>query len=62
MNIKKGLKISTTDFWYDLTSGGYIKPDEICEKKKDAEKVNDAIKIIEDFKQSCEDQIERFVQ
>ena len=30
MKIKKELEgISTSDFYYDLTSGGYIKPEEI---------------------------------
>ena len=62
MKIKKGLEISTGEFWYDLTDGGYIKPEEICENKEDAQKVNEAIKIIRDFEKSCEEQIEDFIQ
>lgn len=62
MEIKKGLEISTDDFWYDLTAGGYLDPDEICADQDDATKVKKAIKIIEDFENSCEQQIEGFVQ
>jgi hypothetical protein len=62
MKIKKGLVISTSDFWYDLTEGGYLNPQEICADPKDANKVEKAIKIIKDFQISCEEQIEDFVQ
>ena len=62
MEIKKGLEISTQDFWYDLTDGGYLKPEETCEHQEDAQKVNEAIKVIEDFRDSCEEKIEGFIQ
>lgn len=62
MKIKKGIPVSTSDFWYDLTDGGYLKPEELCINKKDAEKVNQAIAVIEDFRKSCEEQIEDFIQ
>jgi len=62
MKVKKGLEISTSEFWYDLTDGGYLKPEEICENEEDAKKVIEAIKIIEDFRDSCEEQIEGFIQ
>ncbi len=62
MEIKKGIEVSTDDFWYDLTDGGYLRPKEICEHQEDALKVNAAIAIIEDFKQSCEEQIEEFIR
>lgn len=62
IKIKKGVKILTDDFWYDLTKGGYIKAIEICENIKDAKKIEEAIKIIEDFENSCEEQIEGFLQ
>ncbi len=62
MEIKKGLEISTSDFWYDLTDGGYLKPTEICENLKDAIKVKEAIEIISDFQESCYEQIAEFIQ
>ena len=61
MKIKKRLSISSSDFWYDLTDGGYLKPEEICVDPNDAQKVNKAIAIIKDFQESCEEQIEGFI-
>jgi hypothetical protein len=62
MKIKKGLNISTTDFWYDLTAGGYLKPNEICDDPKDVVKVAGAIATILEFQKSCESQIKDFIQ
>jgi len=62
MKIKKGLEVSTGDFWYDLIDGGYLDPEEICADKKDAQKVKKAIAVIKDFENSCEEQIEGFIQ
>jgi len=62
MKIKKGLAVSTGDFWYDLTDGGYLKPEEICENAIDAKRVVEAIEILMDFQQSCDEQIEAFTQ
>lgn len=62
MKIKENLKISTPDFWYDLTDGGYLDPYEICETIDDADRVYEAMKVIEDFQNSCEEQIEGFIQ
>ena len=62
MKIKENLEISTQDFWYDLTDGYYLEPYDICENTDDADRVYEAIKIIEDFHNSCEEQIEGFIQ
>jgi|GEM_PF-2745769 hypothetical protein len=62
MKIKEGCTATTSDFWYDLTDGGYLKPDEILENKEDINRVIDAIAIIRDFEQSCVEQIEDFIQ
>ncbi len=62
MLIKEGLEISTDDFWYDLTDGGYLKPSEICENSEDAAKVNKAVEVIRDFANSCEEQIVEFIR
>jgi hypothetical protein len=50
------------DFWYDLTDGGYLNPDEICVDKKDAERIKNAISVLKEFYDSCEEQIEGFIQ
>ncbi|MFW6002377.1 MAG: hypothetical protein ACOCQD_03475 [archaeon] len=60
MNIKKGCTVTTDDFWYDLTDGGYLKPEEILEDPKDVKRVKDAIATIREFENSCEEQIDGF--
>jgi len=60
VQIKKDLDISTDDFYYDLFMGGYIRPEDICKYKQDAEKVRKAIETIKEFERSCEDQINDF--
>ena len=62
MKIKKGIEVSTAEFWYDLTKGGYLKPEEILEDKEDIEKVKNAIAVVEEFEESCEKYIEGFIQ
>jgi len=62
MKIKQGVQISTSEFWYDLTNGGYIRPMEICENQEDAAQVIAAINVLEDFQSSCEEQIDGFIQ
>lgn len=47
------------DFLYDLTDGGYIDPMELLEDKKDAERVVEAAKVIQEFQdvyfRACEE-------
>lgn len=62
MLIKKGLEISTSDFWYDLIKGGYIKPEEILENPDDVEAVKDAISVLKEFRDSCVRDIPDFIQ
>jgi hypothetical protein len=56
MKFKKGAKIETSDFWYDLTDGGYIKPEKLLKDKKDIEAVENALKVLNDFQKSAESQ------
>ncbi len=49
MKFKKGIKIETDSFWYDLFEGGYIDPSDILPKGEDLEKVKEAIKVLENF-------------
>ena len=60
MKIKENLDITTDGFYYDLFMGGYLEPEEICRFKTDAKRVRAAMEIIQEFEQSCEDQIEDF--
>jgi hypothetical protein len=60
--VKEGLEISSGDFWYDCSKGGYIKPEEILMDGKDIEEVKRAIQIVSKFEDSCDAQIEDFIQ
>lgn len=60
MELKKGLTQSTGDPWYDLTDGGYLNPYKMCAKREDAEKVDAAVRVVKDFFESCEKQIDGF--
>ena len=51
---KEADPVMITDFWYDLTSGGYIDPDKILEPD-DAKRVNDAIKVLREFEDEAID-------
>jgi hypothetical protein len=62
MKIKKGCDASSDEFWYDLTDGGGLDPMEICESEEDARRVIEAIAIVKEFQDSCEEQIEDFIQ
>ncbi len=56
MKFKRGAKISTDDFFYDLTTGGYIKPEKLLRDKKDVEKIKAAIATLKEFEKAAEDQ------
>ena len=60
MKIKENLDITTDDFFYDLYDGGRIIPEDLCRFKKDAKRVRAAMEVLQEFEQSCEDQIEDF--
>lgn len=60
MKLKENLNISTSDFWYDLTDGGYLNPGEMLEDQADIDRVNNAIAVLMEFKDACNSQIEDF--
>lgn len=41
---------STDDFWYDFIENDYIKPEQFLKDQIDIDKVNEAIKLIREFK------------
>jgi len=55
VKLKKSKKPFTTDFWGDVFEGGYIKPDELCVSRADAERVNAAVSVLEEFRASFEE-------
>lgn len=40
--------VCSSDFWYDLTTGGYIDPDKILEPD-DAKRVKEAVIVLNKF-------------
>lgn len=47
---KPDLKLIEDDFWYDITDGGYIKPEEILDSIDQIKILNEALLIIMSFK------------
>lgn len=54
MEFIENVKITTDDFFYDLITGGYIKPEKLLKNKEDINLVLDAVEIIKKFKYSAE--------
>lgn len=61
MEIKKDIEAYTQDFWYDVKEG-YIKPEAILVNQGDINAVKAAIAILKEFEDSCDEQIEGFIQ
>jgi hypothetical protein len=41
--------IGSEGFWYALTSGGYLKPEELISNGKDLKRLQDAIEVVKEF-------------
>ena len=55
MKISKDMeKVYPSDFWYDLIDGGYIHPELCLEDSSDTERVLDAIKTLQEFRDALE--------
>lgn len=49
--------VYTDDFWYDLTDGGYLKPEEILAVEEQAIKLREAIDLVHSFQHAVEAQM-----
>jgi hypothetical protein len=56
MKFKEGATVTTSDFWYDLTDGGYIKPKDLLENLDDILSVERAKELLLEFKRQAEAQ------
>lgn len=45
--------IDNEGFWYSLSVGGYLDPEDVLEDPKDIEKVKKAIAVIAEFERIC---------
>jgi len=41
--------VDNEGFWYSLSGGGWLRPEEILSDEKDIQKVKEAIAIVEEF-------------
>lgn len=48
-NLNEENTIWTSDLYYDLFEGGYIKPEDLLENEEDIDKVKQAILTINEF-------------
>lgn len=42
---------TSNGFWYDISDGGYIKPEEVLVDQERAKKLNDAIQLLMNWEQ-----------
>lgn len=56
MKFKKNASITTSDFWYDVFLGGYIKPENLLADPGDIAKVQKAVDILSEFYHEAERQ------
>lgn len=46
---------SSDGFWYDITSGGYIKPAEVLADKAQLAELNKALETVKSFEEALND-------
>ena len=44
----------SSEFWYDMTDGGYIKPASLLADEDQLKALNDAVGLIQSFRESAE--------
>lgn len=48
----------TDDFWYDISIGGYIKPEECLSDKEQVKELKNAIDLVKDFESTFMEYVE----
>lgn len=51
---KKKVNVSTADFWYDLSAGGYLTPEDFTKDKETINAINDAVELLQKLEEMCE--------
>lgn len=46
---------TSNGFWYDITMGGYIKPEEVLDNKDQIKKLKEAIELVQSFEEALEE-------
>lgn len=47
--VRDDVEVYTEEFWYDITDGGYLKPEEILSDQNQIKKLREAIDLVRDF-------------
>lgn len=55
---KKDAECWSQEFWYDLTQGGRVCPEELLEDKDQIKRLNDAIDIVMSFEYAFDEKME----
>lgn len=55
MKLKEGLDLVIDDFYYELTDGGRLNPEDVLESAADAKRVRAAIEVLREFEDACDD-------
>lgn len=51
---KKNTRIYTEEFWYDLTVGGFIKPEKVLSNETQINELKSAIDLVRSFEKAIE--------
>lgn len=54
LKFKKKIKVETSEFWYDISSGGYIKAEDFSDDPETIKAINDAVKLLQTLENKCE--------
>lgn len=57
-SLKDNIEIETDDFWYDLTDGGYLKPEDILDNSEEIIILKAAISIVKSFQDLIDELME----
>ncbi len=57
-NFKEGVEVYTEEFWYDLTDGGYIKPENVLADEEQIAKLQAAIDLVRSFERAIDERSE----
>lgn len=47
-------KPSTSEFWYDISSGGYLKASDFSSDKATIDAIKEAVKLLQECEKMCE--------
>ena len=55
---KEDADVYTEEFWYDLTDGGYIKPEDVLDDREQIANLRAAIELVWSFEKAINERME----